>query len=108
MKYPGATASTSQVHINNMYIIYTFVCLSGLLVCRILGAVALPVASPLTIVALGIRLRANSGFLFRHGNWLAALTSLLFTLLVFLETSVLIDHKHLMFLLDLHFCSFKN
>ena len=91
-----------------MYIIYTFVCLAGLLVCQILGAVALPVASPLTIVALGIRLRSNSGFLFRRGNRLAALTSLPFSLLVFLETSVPIDHQHLMFLFDLHFCSFKH
>src|SRR4051794_21384949 len=82
-----------------MYIIYTFVCLAGLLVFQILGAVALPVASPLTIVALGIKLRSNSGFLFRRGNRLAALTSLPFSLLVFLETSVPIDHQHLMFLL---------
>src|SRR4051812_11609092 len=99
---------TSQVHINNMYIIYTFVCLVGLLVCQILGAVALPVASTLAIIALGIRIRANSGFLFRHYNRLAALTSLPFSLLVFLETSGLIDHQHLMFFLDLHFCSFKH
>src|SRR3954464_8832747 len=98
MVYPGATASTSQVHINNMYIIYNFVCLADLLVCQILGAVALLVASPLTIVTLGIRLRSNSGFLFRQGNRLATLTSLPFSLLVFLETSVLIDRQHLMFL----------
>ena len=108
MKYPGATSSTSQVHINNMYITYTFVCLAGLLVRQIHGAVALPMASPLAIVALGVRLRASSGFLFRRGNRFAALLSLLLAFLVLLETGGLIDHQHFMFFPNLHFCSLKH
>ena len=91
-----------------MYITYTFVFLASLLIRQILGAVALLMASPLTIVALGIRLRASSRFLFRCGNRFATLLSLVLAFLVLLETGGPIDHEHLMFFPNLHFCSLKH
>ena len=85
-----------------MYITYTFVHFAGLLICQILGAVALLVASALTIEALSLRLRAIPGFLLRSSNRLATLLEVYLWLafLAFLETSGLIDHQHLMLFLD--------
>src|SRR5215216_2551582 len=66
IKYPGATTSISKVHINNMYIKYTFVHFAILL------------EVPLLSLAL------------------------------FLETSGLVNHQHLMLLLDFYLCSFEH
>ena len=73
LKYPGATAISSKVHINNMYITYTFVHLAILLIRQILGAVPLPVASLLKVEALSFRLRSRLGFLLLNNNLLAVL-----------------------------------
>src|SRR3954467_5633396 len=107
IKYPGATASSSKVHINNMYITYTFVHLAILLIRQILGAVPLPVSSLLAVKALSFRLRSRSGFLLLSSNLLAVLPEvpLLLPFALLLPTSSLIDHQHLMLLLDFYFRS---
>src|SRR5215216_6102433 len=92
IKYPGATTSISTVHINNMYIKYTFVHIAILLIRQILGAVPLPVTSPFAVEALSFRLGSSFGLLPRSGNLLAIL----------LEISGLVNHKHLMPLLDFY------
>src|SRR5215216_1867414 len=89
IKYPGATTSISKVHINNMYIKYTFVHLAILLIHQILGAVPLPVTIPLAVEALSFRLRSSFGFLP-------------------FETSGLVNHQHLMLLLDFYLRSFEH
>ena len=43
------STSTGKVHINNMYIKYTFIDVANLLICQVLRAVPLPVALPLAI-----------------------------------------------------------
>ena len=73
IKYLGATPSISKVHINNMYITYTFAHLAILLIRQILGAVPFPVASPFAVEALSLRLRSRLGFLHLSSNWLAIL-----------------------------------
>ena len=73
MKYPGATTSVTKVHINNMYITYTFVHLAILLIRQILGAVPLPVTSPFAVEALSLRLRSRLGLLHMSSNLLAVL-----------------------------------
>src|SRR3954462_10244336 len=73
IKYPGATVSISKVHINNMYITYTFVHLAILLIRQILGAVPLPVTSLLAVEAPSFRLRSRLGFLLLRSNLLTVL-----------------------------------
>src|SRR3954463_9046534 len=96
IKYPGATASSSKAHINNMYITYTFVHFAILLIRQILGAVPLPVTSLLVVEALSLRLRSRLGFLLLSSNLLAVLLEvpLLLPFALILETSGLIDHQH--------------
>ena len=65
--------NTSKVHINNMYIKYTFVHFAILLIRQILGAVPLPVTSPFVVEALSFRLRSSFGLLHGSGNLLAIL-----------------------------------
>src|SRR3954466_14985146 len=60
IKYPATTTSISKVHINNMYIKYTFH-FAILLIRQILGAVPLPVTSPFAVEALSLRLRSRLG-----------------------------------------------
>src|SRR5664279_1904164 len=110
IKYPGATASTSKVHINNVYITYTFVHFAGLLIRQIFGAISLLVPSALAVKTLSIRLRAGLGLLLRHGNSFAALleVTLWLAFLAFLETRGFINHQHLMLLFDFHFSSFEH
>ena len=64
--------SISKVHINNMYIKYTFH-FAILLICQILGAVPLPVTSPFVVEALSLRLRSRVGLLPGSDNLLAIL-----------------------------------
>ena len=72
IKYPSATTSISKVHINNMYIKYTFH-FAILLIRQILGVVLLPVKSPFAVEALSFRLRSRLGLLPLRSNLLAIL-----------------------------------
>ena len=80
--------SISMVHINNMYIKYTFH-FSILLIRQILGAVPLLVTSPFAVEALSFRLRSRLGFLPGSRNLLAILLEVPF-LPFALETSHLV------------------
>ena len=92
MKYPGATTSISKVHINNMYITYTFVHLAILLIRQILGAVPLLVTSPFAVEALSFRLGFRLGLFPGSGNLLAILLEVpLLSFALFLETSGLVN-----------------
>src|SRR6266513_4360622 len=105
IKYPDTTTSISKVHINNMYIKYTF-CLAILLIRQILGAVPLPVTSPFALEVLSHRLRSRLGLLHLSSNLLAVLLEVpLLPFALFLETSGLTDPQHLMLLLDFYLCS---
>ena len=53
--------NTSKIHMDNMYIKYTFVHFAILLIDQLLGAVPLPVASPFAVEALSLRL-SDIGF----------------------------------------------
>src|SRR3989337_1321519 len=109
IKYPGTTMSISKVHINNMYIKYTFVHFAILLIRQILGAVPLPVTSPFAVEALSFRLGYKLGLLPGSGNLLAILLEVpLLSLALFLETSGLVNHQHLMLLLDFYLRSFEH
>ena len=72
IKYPGANTGISKVHINNMYIKYTFH-FAILLIRQILGAVPLPVTCPFAVEALSLRLRTRLGLLHLSSNLLAVL-----------------------------------
>src|SRR3954464_12638163 len=102
IKYPSATTSISKVHINNMYIKYSFH-FAILLIRQILGAVQLPVTSPFAVEALSFRLRSRLGLLPRSSNLLAILLEVpLVPFALFLETSGLVNHQHLMLLFDFY------
>ena len=73
INYRGVAINTSKVHINNLYIKYTFVHLAILLIRQILGAVPLPVTSSFAVEALSLRLRSRLGFLHLSSNLLAIL-----------------------------------
>ena len=62
--------SISMVHINNMYIKYTFDFVI-LLIRQILGVVPLPVTSSFAVEALSLRLRTRLGLLHLSSNLLA-------------------------------------
>ena len=85
-----------------MYIKYTFVHFAILLIRQILGPVPLPVTSPFAVEALSFRLRSRLGLLHLSSNFLVVLLEVpLLPFAIFLETSGLIDHQHLMLLLVL-------
>ena len=73
IKYPGVPMNTSKVHINNMYIKYTFVHFAILLIRQVFGVVPLPVTIPFVVEALVYRLRSNFGLLYGSVNLLAIL-----------------------------------
>ena len=73
IKYSGATINTSKVHINNMYIKYTYVHFAILLIRQSLGAVPLPVTSPFAVEALSLRLRTRLRLFHLSSNLLAVL-----------------------------------
>ena len=109
IKYPGATTSISKVHINNMYIKYTFVYFALLLICQVFGAVLLPVTISLAVEALSFRLGSTFGFLPGSGNLLAILLEVpSLSLTLFLETSGLVNHQHLMLFLDFYLGRFQQ
>src|SRR3954463_14811575 len=110
IKYRGTTTSTSEIHINNMYIGYTILLdVSVLQIRQVLWAILLPVTFSLAVKALSIRLRPSLGILRRCGNFLTTLLEVSLLLrLAFLEFGGLIDQQHLMLFLDLHFCRFQH
>ena len=98
IKYPGATTSISKVHVNNMYIKYTFH-FAILLIRQIFGEVSLPVTSPFAVEALCFRRRSRLGFLPLSGNLLVVLLEVpLLPFAFFVETNGLVNHQHLMLL----------
>src|SRR6266498_831812 len=108
IKYPGATTSISKVHINNMYIKYTFH-FAILLIRQIHGAVPLPVTSPFAVEALSFRLRSRLGLLHLSSNLLVVLLEVpLLPFALFLESSGLVNHQHLMLLLDFYLTSIST
>ena len=101
--------NTSKIHINNMYIKYTIVHFANLLIRQILGAVPLPLTSPFAVEALGLGLRSRLGLLHRSGNFLAIPLEVPFlSLALFLETSGLVNHQHLMLFLDFYLRRFQH
>src|SRR4051812_9481907 len=100
--------NTSKVHINNMYIKYTFVYFAILSYHQILGVVSLPMTNPFAVEVLSLRLRTRLGFLHLSSNLLAVLLEVpLLSLCPFLETSDLVNHQHLMFFLISTFVDFS-
>ena len=90
IKYPGATTSISKVHINNMYIKYTFH-FTILLIRQILGAVPLPVTNPFAVEALSFRLGSRLGLLPGSDNLLPILLEVpLLPFALFLKLVVLL------------------
>ena len=71
--------NTSKVHINNMYIIHTFVHFAILLIRQVFGAVPLPVTISFAVVALSFRFGSSFGLLHRSGNLLAILFAVPFS-----------------------------
>ena len=101
--------STSKVHINNMYIKYTFVYFAILLIRQVFGAVPLPVTISFAVEALSLRLGTSFGLLHGSGNLLAILLEVPFlSLAILLETSGLINHQHLMLFLDFYLRGFQH
>src|SRR6266516_3009082 len=108
IKYLGATTSISKVHINNMYIKYTFH-FAILPIRQILGPVPLPVTSPFAVEALSFRLRSRLGLLHLSSNLLAVLLEVsLLSFALLLETSGLVNHQHLMLFLDFYLRRFQH
>ena len=101
--------NNSKVHINNMYIKYTFVNFAILLIRQVVGVVPLLVTISFAVEALSFRLGSRFGLLPRSGNLLAILLEVPFlSLALFLETSGLVNHQHLMLLLDFYLRSFEH
>ena len=101
--------NTSKVHINNMYSIYTFVHFAILLIRQVFGAVPLLVTISFVVEALSFRLGSSFGLLHGSGNLLAILLEVPFlSLSLFLETSGLVNHQHLMLFLDFYLHRFQH
>ena len=99
--------NTSKVHVNNMYIIYTFVHFAILLIRQVFGAPLL-VAISFAVEALSFRLGSSFGLLHGSGNLLAILLEVPFlSLALLLETSGLVNHQHLMLFLISTFVDFS-
>ena len=87
--------STSKVHINSMYIKYTFVHFAILLIHKIFRAFPLPVIFSFAVESLSFRLWSSFGLLHGSDNLLVILLEVPFlSLCLFLETSDLVDHQH--------------
>ena len=100
--------NTSKVHINNMYIKYTFVHFAILLILQVSRAVPLPVTISFVVEALIFRLGSIFGLLHGSGNLLAILLEVPFlSLALLLETSGLVNHQHLMLFLISTFVDFS-
>ena len=92
-----------------MYITYTFVHLAILLIRQVFGVVPLLMTIPFVVEALSFRLRSSFGFLHGSDNLLAILLEVpFFPFALFLETSGLVNHQHLMFFLDFYLRRFQH
>ena len=101
--------NTSKVHINNMYIIYTFVRFAILLIRQVFGAVPLPVTISFAVETLSFSLWSSFGLLHGCDNLLAILLEVPFLFLCpFLQTSGLVNHQHLMLFLDFYLRRFQH
>ena len=101
--------NTSKVHINNMYIIYTFVHFAILLIRQVSRAVPLPVTISFAVE------HSVSGLGLALGLFMGVATCLPFLLkfpffpfALFLETSGLVNHQHLMLFLDFYLRRFQH
>ena len=100
--------NTSKLHINNMYIIYTFVHFAILLICQVFGVVLLLVTISFAVEALSFKLGSSFGLLHGSGNLLSILLEVPFlSLALLLETSGFVSHQHLMFFLISTFADFS-
>ena len=96
-----------NLHINNMYIIYTFVHFAILLIRQVFGVVLLPVTISFVVEALSFRMGSSFGLLHGSGNLLDILLEVPFlSLALLLETSGLVNHQHLMLFLDFYLHQF--
>ena len=101
--------NTSKVHINNLYIKYTFVHFAILLICQVFGAVPLPVTISFAVEALSFRIGYSFRLLHGSGNLLAILLEVPFlSLALLLETSGLVNHQHLILFLDFYLRRFQH
>src|SRR6266536_2557043 len=101
--------NTSKVHINNMYIKYTFVHFAILLIHQLFGVVPLPVTISFAVEALSFRLWSRLGLLPGSSNLLAILLEVpLLSLALLLETNGLVNHQHLMLFLDFYLRRFQH
>ena len=93
-----------------MYIQYTSIDLVSLLIYQVSRVVPLPVTISFAVEALSFRLGSSLGLLHGSGNLLAILfeVPLLLPFALFLETSGLVDHQHLMLLFDFYLRSFQH
>ena len=95
--------NTSKIHINNLYIKYTFVHFAILLIRQVSRAVPLLVTISFAVEALSFRLEFSFGFLHGSVNLLVILLEVpLLSLCPLLETSGLVNHQHLMFFHDFY------
>ena len=110
IKYRGVAINTSKVHINNMYIKYTLVQFAILLICQVSRVVPLLVSISFEVEALSFRLGSSFGLLHGSRNLLAILLEVPFpsSLALFLETSGLVNHQHLMLFLDFYLRQFQH
>ena len=83
-----------------MYIKYTLVHFSILLIHQVFGAVPLLVIIPFAVEALSFRLRSSFGLLLLEIPFLS--------LAPFLETTDLVNHQHLMLFLDFYLRRFQH
>ena len=91
-----------------MYIKYTFVHFAILLIRQVSRAVPLLVTSPFAVKALSLRIRSRLGLLHLSSNLLAVLLEVpLLPFALFLETSGLVNHQHLMLFLISTFVDFS-
>ena len=101
--------NTSKIHINNLYIKYTFVHFAILLIHQISRVVPLPVTFSFVVEALSFRLEFSFGFLHGSDNLLVVLLEVpLLSLCPLLETSGLVNHQHLMLLFYFYLRSFEH
>ena len=99
--------NTSKVHINNMYIKYTFVHSAILLIHQMFGVTPLPVTISFAVEALSFRLGSSFGLLHGSDNLLAILLEVPFlSLCPFLESSGLVLSSTLDVLLDFYLHQF--
>ena len=75
--------NTSKIHINNLYIKYTFVHFAILLIRQVSRAVPLPVTISFVVEALRVRLGSSFGLLHGSSNLLAILLEVPFLSLPF-------------------------